>query len=102
MLYLTNNLNVNVNVTSVFYNAGSGASCRLTDNVSSLLTGAKYKEAVDTYVKDKSAYANNAYHAFMQNGIIVMLNKFVLVMLMLHKLMVNTILLLQQLGIIIL
>ena len=71
----TNNLNVNVNVTSVFYNAGSGASCRLTDNVSSLLTGAKYKEAVDTYVKDKSAYANNAYHAFMQNGIIVILDK---------------------------
>ena len=71
----TNNLNVNVNVTSVFYNAGSGASCRLTDAVSSLLTGAKYKEAVDTYVKDKTIYANNAYHAFMQNGIIIILDK---------------------------
>ena len=71
----TNNLNVNVNVTSVFYNAGSGASCRLTDAVSSLLTGAKYKEAVDTYVKDKTTYANNAYHAFMQNGIIIILDK---------------------------
>lgn len=71
----TNKLDVNVNVTSVFYNAGSGASCRLTDNVSSLLTGAKYKEAVATYVTDKSSYANNAYHAFMQNGIIVILDK---------------------------
>lgn len=71
----TNKLNVNVNVISVFYNAGSGASCRLTDNVSSLLTGAKYKEAVNTYVKEKQPYANNGYHAFMQNGIIVILDK---------------------------
>ena len=71
----TNKLDVNVNVTSVFYNAGSGASCRLTDNVSSLLTGAKYKEAVNTYVKEKQPYANNGYHAFMQNGIIVILDK---------------------------
>ena len=71
----TNNINVNLNVTSVFYNGGSGASCRLTDAVSSLLTGAKYKEAVNTYVTDKSSYANNAYHAFMQNGIIVILDK---------------------------
>ena len=33
------------------------------------------KEAVDTYVKDKDAYKNNAYHAFMQNGIIIILDK---------------------------
>lgn len=71
----TNNLDVNVNVTSVFYNDGSGAACRSTDKVSSLLTGAKYKEAVNTHVKENAKYANNGYHAFMLNGIIVILDK---------------------------
>ena len=39
------------------------------------LTGAKYKDAVNTYVKENAKYANNGYHAYMLNGIIVILDK---------------------------
>ena len=68
-------MNVTYNLENALWNGGSGANCRLNDTVSSLFEGAFYKKALDTYVKKGANYANNAYQAFMQNGIIVVLDK---------------------------
>lgn len=71
----THQLDVTYNLENALWNGGSGANCRLNDTVSSLFNGASYKRALDTYVKKGANYANNAYQAFMQNGIIVVLDK---------------------------
>ena len=68
-------LDVNYNVLEILQNNGSGANCRLNDTTSSLITGAKYLEALALYVTDQSAYQNNAYHPFMQNGFIIVLDE---------------------------
>ena len=71
----TNELKVNVNVKSILYNSGSGAACRLTDAVSSLVTGSVYKAALKEYVTNTDKYNNNAKIPFMQNGVIIVLSK---------------------------
>lgn len=68
----TNTMNVTYNLQNSLWNSGSGINIRFNDLVSTVMTGQTYKTAFETY---KNSNSKNGGTPFMQNGIIVIMDK---------------------------
>lgn len=68
----TNEMGITYNLANSLWNGGIGINLRLNDKVSTVMTGACYKEALTTYTTSNS---KNGGIPFMTNSLIVILDK---------------------------